>query len=92
VYKGFFDKKVEVIEGLKLIAEISYSTYLALKNHQWEKMLSLIALEGLEREKLFPGIITEKISQFTSELKKEGNVIGFKNVRCRWRWLLHPYS
>lgn len=41
-------------------------------------MLTLISLEGMEREKLFPGITTDKIRQFTSELKKEGNVLGLK--------------
>ncbi|HXH74400.1 MAG TPA: hypothetical protein VNJ08_05520 [Bacteriovoracaceae bacterium] len=78
VYKGFFDKKPHVVEGLNRIAEISYSTYEALKARQWDKMLSLIALEGLERENLFPGITTEKIRQFTTELKKDGNVLGLK--------------
>ncbi|MFP5387212.1 MAG: hypothetical protein ACLGHN_14135 [Bacteriovoracia bacterium] len=78
VYKAFFDKKPEVVNGLTRIAEISHQTYEALKTKQWDKMLTLIALEGLEREKLFPGITTEKIRQFTSELKKDGNVLGLK--------------
>lgn len=78
VYKGFFDKKPEVVQGLIRIAEISHQTYEALKTKQWDKMLTLIALEGLEREKLFPGITTDKIRQFTSELKKDGNVLGLK--------------
>ncbi len=78
VYKAFFDKKPEVVQGLTRIAEISHSTYEALKARQWDKMLTLIALEGLEREKLFPGITTEKIRNFTTELKKDGNVLGLK--------------
>jgi D-glycero-alpha-D-manno-heptose-7-phosphate kinase len=78
VYKAFFDKKPEVVEGLNRIAEISHQTYEALKTKQWDKMLTLISLEGLEREKLFPGITTEKIRQFTSELRKDGNVLGLK--------------
>lgn len=78
VYKGFFDKKPEVVQGLNRIAEISYATYQALKNREWDKMLTHIALEGLEREKLFPGITTEKIRNFTSELMKEGHVLGLK--------------
>jgi D-glycero-alpha-D-manno-heptose-7-phosphate kinase len=78
VYKGFFDKKPEVVAGLTRIAEISYSMYEALKAREWDKMLTLISLEGLEREKLFPGITTDKIRQFTSELKKDGNVLGLK--------------
>jgi D-glycero-alpha-D-manno-heptose-7-phosphate kinase len=78
VYKGFFDKKPEIVTGLKRIAQISYDTYLSLKERQWDKMLTHIALEGLEREKLFPGITTEKIRNFTAELKKDGNVLGLK--------------
>lgn len=78
VYKGFFDKRPEIVQGLTRIAEISHQTYEALKTKQWDKMLTLIALEGLEREKLFPGITTDKIRQFTSELKKDGNVLGLK--------------
>jgi D-glycero-alpha-D-manno-heptose-7-phosphate kinase len=78
VYKSFFDKKPEVVQGLTRIADISHATYEALKTKQWDKMLGLIAQEGLEREKLFPGISTDKIRQFTSDLKKDGNVIGLK--------------
>lgn len=78
VYKAFFDKKPEVVQGLTAIADISHQTYEALKTKQWDKVLSLIALEGLEREKLFPGITTDKIRQFTTELKKDGNVLGLK--------------
>jgi D-glycero-alpha-D-manno-heptose-7-phosphate kinase len=78
VYKAFFDKKPEVVQGLTRIAEISHNTYLAIKARRWDEMLSNIALEGLEREKLFPGITTEKIRQFTEELKTEGNVLGLK--------------
>lgn len=78
VYKGFFDKKPEVVQGLSRIAEISHATYLAIQERNWDKMLVLIALEGSEREKLFPGITTDKIRQFTSELKKDGNVLGLK--------------
>jgi len=78
VYKGFFDKKPEVVNGLTRIAEISHATYIALKERRWDEMLKNIALEGEEREKLFPGITTERIRQFTSELKNEGNVLGLK--------------
>ncbi len=78
VYKGFFDKKPEVVQGLTRIAEISHQTYIALKERQWDRMLELIASEGAEREKLFPGITTEKIRHFTADLKKEGHVLGLK--------------
>ena len=78
VYKAFFDKKPEVVNGLTRIAEISHATYLAIKDRKWDEMLQNIALEGLEREKLFPGITTDKIRQFTTELKQDGNVLGLK--------------
>lgn len=78
VYKAFFDKKPEVVQGLTRIAEISHDCYQALKTKQWDKMLGLIAQEGLEREKLFPGISTDKIRNFTADLKNSGNVIGLK--------------
>ena len=78
VYKGFFDKKPEVVDGLTKIAEISYATYQALKNRKWDEMLKNIALEGEYREKLFPGITTEKIRNFTTELKTHGDVLGLK--------------
>lgn len=78
VYKAFFDKKPEVVAGLTRIAEISHDMYGALKARNWDKMLALIAAEGEEREKLFPGITTEKIRRFTTELKVDGNVLGLK--------------
>jgi D-glycero-alpha-D-manno-heptose-7-phosphate kinase len=78
VYKAFFDKKPEVVNGLTRIAEISHATYLAIKERKWDEMLQNIALEGLEREKLFPGITTDKIRKFTAELTKDGNVLGLK--------------
>jgi D-glycero-alpha-D-manno-heptose-7-phosphate kinase len=78
VYKAFFDKKPEVVQGLTRIAEISHATYLALKAQRWDEMLSLIAQEGEQREKLFPGITTEKIRHFTADLKTVGDVIGLK--------------
>lgn len=78
VYKGFFDKRPEVVAGLTKIAEVSYETYLALKHKQWGKMLEGIAREGVEREKLFPGITTEKIRNFTQDVSSLGKVLGMK--------------
>lgn len=78
VYKAFFDKKKEVVDGLTRIAEISHQCYEAIHAGKWDEMLKLIAAEGEEREKLFPGITTEKIRGFMDELKKEGEVLGLK--------------
>ncbi len=78
VYKGFFDKKSEIISGLKTIAEISYQTYLAIKDKRYEEVAPLIAREGVAREDLFPGIATEKIKDFVKEVKLESDVFGTK--------------
>jgi len=78
VYKGFFDKNETVVQGLNKIAEISKSMYEALKSKNWDKMLRAIALEGEEREKLFPGITTDKIKNLISDLRGVGDIIGFK--------------
>jgi D-glycero-alpha-D-manno-heptose-7-phosphate kinase len=78
VYKAFFDKKKEVVDGLTRIADISHKCYLSIIDGKWDEMLKLIAQEGEEREKLFPGITTEKIRAFMDELKKEGEVLGLK--------------
>lgn len=78
VYKAFFDKKKDVVDGLTRIADISHKCYTAIHEGNWDEMLKLIAQEGEEREKLFPGITTEKIRAFMDELKKEGEVLGLK--------------
>lgn len=78
VYKGFFDKKPNVVEGLNLIADISYQTYQAIKEKKYQKILELIGREGEAREKLFPTITTDKIRELVSELKKAGYQVGLK--------------
>ena len=89
--KVFFDKKPEVVEGLTRIAEISHATYLALKDQHWDKMLSLIAQEGEEREKLFPGIRLRKFAVY-HRAKKRRKCARIKDVWRRRRWMLHPGS
>lgn len=78
VYKGFFDKKPQIISGLTNIAEISHQTYLAIKNNDFAAVAPLIAKEGVAREELFPGITTEKIKEFVNEVKMESDVYGTK--------------
>ena len=56
VYKAFFNKDPMVRQGLGEIARLSHEAYLAIKNKDYEKLISHIALEGEERRKLFPGI------------------------------------
>jgi D-glycero-alpha-D-manno-heptose-7-phosphate kinase len=78
VYKGFFDKRIEVVEGLAAIAKISTDTRQAILKKDWKKMLELIGLEGEEREKLFPNITTDKIRDLASALRAQGHPVGLK--------------
>ena len=78
VYKGFFDKRSEVVEGLAAIAKISTDTRSAIKARDWKKMLELIGQEGEEREKLFPNITTDKIRDLASALRAQGHPVGLK--------------
>lgn len=78
VYKGFFDKRIEVVEGLAAIAKISTETRQAILQKDWKRMLELIGLEGEEREKLFPNITTDKIRDLASALRAQGHAVGLK--------------
>lgn len=78
VYKGFFDKKKEVVHGLNRIAEISSQTYQAIKDKNYKKVIELIALEGVERELLFPAITTEKIKELMNDIKLQNDHVGIK--------------
>lgn len=78
VYKGFFDKRSEVVEGLATIADISHQTYEAIHRKDWKTMLDLIGKEGEAREKLFPNITTDKISDLADALRSQGHPVGLK--------------
>lgn len=78
VYKGFFDKRSEVVEGLAKIAKISHETHEAIQRKDWKQMLTLIGREGEEREKLFPNITTDKIRDLASALRSQGHPVGLK--------------
>jgi len=78
VYKGFFDKRSEVVEGLGNIAKISHQTYEAIHRKDWKKMLQLIGQEGEEREQLFPNITTDKIRDLAQALRSQGHPVGLK--------------
>jgi D-glycero-alpha-D-manno-heptose-7-phosphate kinase len=70
VYKAFFNKDKEVRLGLSKIAEYAHDALLAIKNNKHNDLISLIALEGEERRKLFPGILTPKMNDLRLELQK----------------------
>lgn len=78
VYKGFFDKRSEVVEGLATIADISHQTYEAIHRKDWKTMLDLIGREGEARERLFPNITTDKISDLADALRSQGHPVGLK--------------
>lgn len=74
VYKGFFDRKPAIRQGLSQIGEISVAAYQAFKANDLTGVLHHIALEGAEREQLFPGLVTEKMKSF----RDAGQVQGMK--------------
>lgn len=78
VYKGFFNKDQAVRAGLTRIAELSQEAYQAIKNKNYQNLISLIALEGEERRKLFPGILTPNMNELNLALKNKSNSFGMK--------------
>lgn len=77
VYKGFFDKKKEMREGLNTIAKLSFSAYENIKQKKFENLLELIGKEGESRQKLFPKIMTDSMSEVYCDALKIG-VSGVK--------------
>lgn len=78
VYKAFFDKNAEVIKGLTSIAQISHQAYEAITKKNYDELLRLIALEGDERKKLFPNIVTPTIHEVFTEMKMTVPKLGMK--------------
>lgn len=78
VYKAFFNKDQMVRIGLSKIAELSYEAYQSIKNKNFENLSRLIASEGEERRKLFPGILTPSMNEIRNDLSKMGDGFGIK--------------
>lgn len=78
VYKAFFNKDQEVRKGLHKIAELSFAAFNEIKNKNYNSLTSLIALEGEERRKLFPGILTHKMEEMHTELIRDSHSFGMK--------------
>lgn len=76
VYKAFFNKESHVRLGLNKIAELSHQAYQAMINKKYTELPKLIAEEGAERKKLFPGIMTPSMLKLEEELK--GKIHGIK--------------
>jgi D-glycero-alpha-D-manno-heptose-7-phosphate kinase len=77
-FKAFFNKDAEVRRGLSAIAELSHTAFTQIKEKNYSSLASLIAEEGEERRKLFPGILTPAMSELRLELKKLGTSFGMK--------------
>ena len=78
VYKAFFNKETHVRDGLGEIAKLSHQALTAIKNKNYQALIPLIAAEGEERRKLFPGILTPNMNQLHMMLKEKGSHFGMK--------------
>lgn len=78
VYKAFFNKDNAVREGLGEIANLSSLALSAIHNKNFDRLIPLIAKEGEERRKLFPGILTPKMQELHTGLKSKGEHLGMK--------------
>jgi D-glycero-alpha-D-manno-heptose-7-phosphate kinase len=78
VYKAFFNKDQNVRAGLSEIARLSQLALRTIQHHNFEDLIPLIALEGEERRKLFPGILTPNMQELSQALVREGSHFGMK--------------
>lgn len=78
VYKAFFNKDVEVRRGMNAIAELSHQALLCARQGKYSDLIDLISAEGEERRKLFPGILTNNMSQLHMVLKQNSKHLGMK--------------
>jgi D-glycero-alpha-D-manno-heptose-7-phosphate kinase len=78
VYKGFFDGVEQTKKGLSQIAKISFETYQAIKNSDFNKVLDLIGQEGDSRKSLAAGILPQEVNDLYASLKGKSLVNGIK--------------
>ena len=78
VYKAFFNKDQAVRNGLTEIARLSHNALLTIQKKNYNDLIPLIGLEGEERRKLFPGILTPSMQELHQEIKTLGNNFGMK--------------
>lgn len=78
VYKAFFNKDQNVRHGLGEIARLSHEAFKAIKEKRYNDLIPLIAAEGEERRKLFPGILTPNMNQLHMVLKDQSAHFGMK--------------
>lgn len=78
VYKAFFNKDQNVRAGLSKIAELSHRALETIHQKDYTNLIPLIALEGEERRKLFPGILTPSMQELYKDIKLAGDHLGMK--------------
>lgn len=78
VYKAFFNKDQAVRAGLTEIAKLSQTAFKMIKNKNYQDLISLIALEGEARRKLFPGILSPSMQELKNSLQSSAAHIGMK--------------
>lgn len=80
VYKAFFNKEAHVRDGLTKIAALSNEAYSAIKNKKHGELAKLVAAEGKERKKLFPGIMTPSMNKLEEKLQEKlrNDIYGIK--------------
>jgi D-glycero-alpha-D-manno-heptose-7-phosphate kinase len=78
VYKKFFDGVPQTRQGLSEIAKISHRTYQAIKEKNYEQILTLIGEEGEKRKSLAPNIVPNEVQFLFQNLKKDKLVKGLK--------------
>jgi len=78
VFKGFVDKKSGVREGLTKISNLSFKAYQALEKKDFTALISLIAQEGAEREKLFANIVTPAMNDVRRKISRQVPELGMK--------------
>lgn len=78
VYKAFFNKDQAVRAGMGRIAELSSEALRTIHEKNYTALIPLIAAEGEERRKLFPGILTPGMQELHKELKAAGDHLGMK--------------
>jgi D-glycero-alpha-D-manno-heptose-7-phosphate kinase len=78
VYKAFFNKDQAVRKGLAEIAYLSKRALECIHQENYSELINLIALEGEERRKLFPGILTPAMQELHGVIKSHGSQLGMK--------------
>ena len=78
VYKAFFNKDQAVRKGLAEISYLSKSALECIHQENYSELINLIALEGEERRKLFPGILTPAMQELHGVIKSHGSQLGMK--------------